>query len=389
MCHWARARLDVTRDLAAMREVRVLQPAAAMMAASAMRAARLAALAWGCAACGSVVVIESDAAKSDEGAEAPPEHVADAPELDACAAGEPASTVAEARSPEGIALGDGHLFYTDGELYECDGAVHAVPLDGGPPFVLAADRCSPGHLAYADGHVFWLEYLSGSLYRVPLSGGAPEQIAGGMNWPGAIAIDQHAIYLGDWETQALESKGRLWRVDRENGSVSVLATIVGIPADIAVDEAFVYWTSSVGFLNGKENHDSSVMRIAKQGGPPTTLADGLAWPFGMARTGTRVVFAHSHDGEILSLSAGGGDLFEVAGGLVAPTDVAEDGGQIYFTTFDLPGAVLSVPLGGGAPATIAMGVGAPDQIALGATCVYWTERYVDEEFNGRVRKAGR
>jgi hypothetical protein len=52
--------------------------------------------------------------------------------------------------------------------------------------------------------------------------------------------------------------------------------------------------------------------------------------------------------------------------------------------------VRRVPLAGGAPAAlIAASVGMPDQIALGATCVYWTERYVDEVYRGWIRKAGR
>jgi hypothetical protein len=338
-------------------------------------------------ACSDVVTVEATRVP-------PIEHTPDPAPADACTAGPP-TTIATIRSPAGLALGDGMLFFTDGgDLYDCTGAVYAVPLEGGEPEVLASGLCAPNRIVHADGALYWLSHSgyvapNGDLTRLDLADGTMEVLMAGLISPDALAVDDGHVYVGESVDSELQSPGRVVRFHPATHERVDLGVSPGMVADIAVDEEHVYWTGSVGFLNGHENHDSGVFRVSKSGGEALELAGGLAWPHGLARVGTRVVVAHNHDGQILSLAADGADRAQIAEGLEGPQDVAVDG-DVFFTGWGPPGGVFAIPLdGSAAPRLIAGSVGAGDQIALGANCVYWTEHYVDDESNGAVRKAAR
>jgi hypothetical protein len=133
------------------------------------------------------------------------------------------------------------------------------------------------------------------------------------------------------------------------------------------------------------------MRVRKTGGAAEVLASGLSMPAGLTRAGTQVLVAHSDAGAILSLDATGGAETELAVGLAYPEDVAVADGEAFFSAWGDPlGALHRVSLAGSEAADlVAAGLGAADPIALGSSCVYWTEQYVDDDFNGIVRRAGR
>ncbi|MSP25916.1 MAG: hypothetical protein EXR75_12300 [Myxococcales bacterium] len=256
--------------------------------------------------------------------------------------------------------------------------------------------CAPNRIAYDGGELFWVSHSgyvapNGYVERVNVASGAVDTLASGLISPDAIAIDASYVYAGGDVAPALQSAGRVLRIDRASGEQLELAISPGRVADIALDADFVYWTSSVGFLNGNENSDSAVMRVSKNGGAAEVLASGLMMPAGLARSGTRLFVAHSGAGAILSLDATGGAETELASGLDYPQDVAVADGAAFFSTWgDPPGALYRVALpAAAAPTVVAPGVGGADQIALGSSCVYWTEQYTDDDFNGMVRRAGR
>ncbi|MDI1437002.1 SMP-30/gluconolactonase/LRE family protein [Polyangium sorediatum] len=346
----------------------------------------------GAAGCGPSVAVDSSAHVTP-----PIEHIPDPAEEDTCAPGE-AVTIATIPDPAGLALGEGNLFFTDGgDLYGCDGVVVAVSLAGGEPVVLASELCAPNRIVYADRALYWASHSGyGRVTRFSLEDGTMEDLLVGLASPNAIAVDGKYVYVGELVTyEKLQSPGQVLRLDLTTRETVVLGESPGGVADITFDEKYVYWTGSVGFLNGKENHDSGVWRVPKEGGEAVQLLGGLAWPFGLSRVGTRVVFAHSHDGEIVSMDAHGGEPQVLADGLAYPNDVAVDAkGEVFFGSGDAKGegpqGLFAVPLDGSAPPRLVEGaLGSPDQVALGATCVYWTEKYVDDDFNGVVRKTRR
>ena len=64
-----------------------------------------------------------------------------------------------------------------------------------------------------------------------------------------------------------------------------------------------------------------------------------------------------------------------------PMSIAVDGTSVYWTDYDLSGAVRKVPIDGGPPTTLASGLGFPSGIAVDAKGVYWT----DYDLSGDVR----
>jgi hypothetical protein len=352
---------------------------------------------YAAAGCGPSVAVDSSVYVTP-----PIEHIPDPSQEDACTPGEPV-TIAEISDPAGLALGEGKLFFTNqGDLYGCDGAVYGVPLGGGEPEALATELCAPTRVVYSNRALYWVSHSGyvapgGEVTRLSLVDGTLEKLHTWLIMPDAIAVDEKYVYVGELVTdKELQSPGRLLRIDPAMHETVELGQSTGSVADIAFDEKYVYWTGSLGFLNGKENHDSGVWRAPKDGSEAAVeIMGGLAWPFGMSRVGTRVVFAHSHDGEIISVGADGSDPQVLTDGLAYPYDVAVDGdGEVFFGSGDNgsdgPKGLFAVPLDGSAPRRLVADVlGSPGQVALGATCVYWTEEYIGDSLDGVVRKTRR
>ena len=365
-------------------------------------------------ACGGAVEAD-DAARGDDSREAParppspgppiggepgaPPPGADPPpafgglEPDHCLPGEPPVTLLQVRSGDGLALGDGALFVVDGgELYDCNGAIYRVPFAGGDPQVIVDGECSPTRIAYDRGELYWISepgYGNGSLTRYDLASGDRQNMAG-VNRARALALDDRYVYVGyESEPNMLQSPGEVRRYRRDQAESEVVGSSPGVPATIALDDEFVYWGSSVAFLNGQENMDSSVHRARKDGSASVVLYDDFAWPRGLVRRGSRLIFAHD-GGEVVSLSAAGGNPQTIASGLGSLQDLAIAHDEVFFTAWEEAGAVYRVPLDGtGGVRVLADAGGYSDQIVAGETCVYWTEQYVDDDNNALVRKAGR
>lgn len=334
--------------------------------------------------CGGQVRVEQDQEAHDVVVPSLPDGV--------CPQEEPA-TLAQLQTPNGLALGDDKLYFTDlADLYDCNGSVQAIALEGGNPEVLLKGICAPNRIVYANEMVYWLNHSgyvapNGDLSALDLTNGGLSTLATGLIAPDALAVDERYVYVGADVKAELQSPGRLIRIDRQTKESVELATSPGRVADIAVDDDYVYWASSVGFLNGQPNQDSAAYRVSKQGGAKQLLVDGLAGAYAIARAGAQVFVVHPEAGEILALSPDGAEKSVLASALTYPNDVASDGEKVFVTTWGPP-ADLFV-LQNGTPTAMTKTIGYADQIALGADCIYWTEQYIDDEFHGLVRAMAR
>lgn len=355
----------------------VLRSCALTLVASAMAALLV--------GCGSEVRVEKTPPE-------PPDIVVPPLPSGVCPADAPA-TIATLKTPHGLSASDDHLFFTDlAGLYDCEGSVQSVPLAGGTPEVLVSNLCAPNRLEYHNGFVYWLSHSgyvapNGEVSGLELATGEVTDLAFGLISPDGLAVDAQYLYVGADVGSELQSPGRLLRIDRKTNEIVELATSKGRVVEIALDDDYVYWVSLVGYLNGQPNTDTAIHRISKQGGAIETLLDGLPHVYGLARVGTRLWLAQSDDGKIIQMSADGSDMQVLASIVDSPNDIVTDGENIYVTSWNKGANLMHVAQDQVTP--IAPTVGYGDQLLLGEKCVYWTEQYIDDDFNGHLRAMAR
>jgi hypothetical protein len=239
------------------------------------------------------------------------------------------------------------------------------------------------------------------LVAIPMAGGQPNSIAVGSNW--TVAIDDTRVYWGDgisilscakqncagstivlaqsgrshgigvdatsvyWATT---SGGTVMKVDKNGGASSVLASGT-YPYQLAVDESNVYWTD-YDYSTG----NGTVMSVPIAGGSPVQLAitkDGDT--MGIAVDKKNVYFT-TGDGKMMQVPKNGGTALTLSTALGnEPWGIATDGQNVYAVSEPLhgPGAIVRVPVGGGAAKVLASGQVAPVGIAVDAAYVYWTD----------------
>jgi hypothetical protein len=302
-------------------------------------------------------------------------------------------TIAMLKTPHGLSVSQDRLFFTDrAGLYDCDGSVQSVALAGGMPEVHVSNLCAPNRLEYHDGFVYWLSHSgyvapNGDVSALDLATGDVSEVAFGLISPDGLAVDEQYLYVGADVATELQSPGRLVRIDRKSNEMTELATSEGHVIEIALDDDYVYWISVVGYLNGQPNKDTAIYRISKQGGAKETLVDGLPHVYGLARVGTRLWFAQTDNGQVYEVSADGSDLKALDAFVDSPNDIATDGQDIYVTSWNQGADLMHVAQGQTMPVAPTIGYG--DQILLGEECIYWTEQYIDDDFNGLLRAMAR
>ena len=261
----------------------------------------------------------------------------------ACGSGERTLASTGQNQPTGLAIDANNVYWTDGE------SVRKVPLCGGKPTLLASDSATfgAGALAVDSGHLYWLtsSYAAdggaseSTVVKMRISGGAPITLAAAQA-PSWLVVDSTSAYWTDIGVD--DSDCTVMKVPITGGAATTLVSGQVSPDGIgglALDAAYVYWTTGgpATATNG-----GAVVKAPIGGGAPTTLATGQ-YPGALAVDDTHVYWVNT---------------------LCAPPN---DGGAECTEN-----AIVSVPLGGGAPTTLASGEGQGEQIALDAVNVYWT-----------------
>jgi hypothetical protein len=142
---------------------------------------------------------------------------------------------------------------------------------------------------------------------------------------------------------------------------------------IALDDSTVYFTSTGPDPLGS---NGKVQKVAKSGGTVTDLATGLGVPYGIAVNGTDVYFCDRFVDTVYKVPRGGGPMTPFATGQPHANRVALDAANAYWTNSgpseNQDGSVMKMPLGGTTPFALATGLDLPEAIALDDTYVYWT-----------------
>jgi hypothetical protein len=225
--------------------------------------------------------------------------------------------------------------------------------------------------------------MSASVWRIVIGlaiGGAAPACTSGPGTPdaadgsGPAAPDAAVPCVGE----AVEGR---CRVELARGEVQ--------PYDLAVSATHLYWTTTFVPPPGR----GKLMRVALAGGAPEELAVGLAGenPHSIVLDETSVYWTDltSTTGAILKMPLEGGAPVVLAASQNNPHGLAVDGTNVYWTTFGAPGQVRRVlkapPAGTVSPVEeLASNESLPNMLAVDDEFVYWTD-FVPK--TGAVRRA--
>jgi sugar lactone lactonase YvrE len=263
-------------------------------------------------------------------------------------------------------------------------------------------RQLPGRRAWPFGLVLWtgmtLVGIAGflALYFIAGPRTAPRELARGLpqvaasdpvNAPFDLAVDDAFVYWTSPRDHNVRALGK----QPGRGGPRLLAEAETAPRHLAVDATGVYFTTDGGAVLRADRRAGA----PATGAPVTTLAASLHRPAALALDATDVFVAVAAEGRILALPKAGGPARVVATGLGRLQSLALDERFVYFAAVAEPpaqtgpaaeappaGHIARVAKAGGAPLTLATDLAAP-----GALVVDEAWLYVAEAAAGRLRRA--
>jgi hypothetical protein len=161
----------------------------------------------------------------------------------------------------------------------------------------------------------------------------------------------------------------------------LLAEIGDDPAQIAIDEAHVYWTAN----NFGGTEPGFIRRVAKAGGEIETLVKGQISPLEIAADSSGIYWTNG-GGSVQRAAHDGSGTSRLASGST-PWGIAIDEAHVYWTDY-YGGTVRRVPKSAGTAMTIASGQEQPRCLAVDRGLVYWINRQSDADVLLRAPAAG-
>lgn len=180
------------------------------------------------------------------------------------------------KEPTSLAVDASGVYFANWSSYEngpvADGSIVRSDLDGANVTALAEAIVYPRGLALGENDVFFVSASDGNLYRLPKTGGMPVIVLGGLNDPSPPVIDDSAVYVRTRpSSDDQEGNDEIVRVGFDGSDASVVVSErLGI-ADIGVQDGFVYYTRSGGFVSC-DRPSGVVRRVPTTGGTPRDIA---------------------------------------------------------------------------------------------------------------------
>jgi hypothetical protein len=272
---------------------------------------------------------------------------------------------------------------------------------GGRCVQVLAEGYSIGAIAIDHENLYWAATTAplgdgGSnenmLLRTPLGGGAGSTVASG-DFVLAIELDSANVYWTSESVDGLEM-GSTLQAPLAGGVIVTIESSVGVREAIAVDSTSVYWTT-------QDSSGGAVVRATINGGNIVTLSS-QAPPvdeFNTLKVSGQSAFwvledSYPGPGAILSVPISGGATTSLFTGITAEGCVAVDANSIYWIGDSMVGTVdmsgmLTVSRSGGAPETTVSGLGLggyPTSMAIDEQSVYWVDFDSNTPPTGSLRK---
>lgn len=217
------------------------------------------------------------------------------------------------------------------------------------------------------------------IVKAPLDGGAVTTLAS-PSAANAIAVDATSVYWG---------YGEIVKMDKNGGTPITLVSTTDEVMRLAVDSTSVYWSTEPWMTLPYQGPTGTVMKVDKTGSSPITLASEQGSISGLTVDATNVYYGKSlsdgmlsngvatvYPGAVVSVPLGGGTPRTLASGQFYLDSIVSDGSYVYYgTETELgngrPGTLMRVPLAGGNPTTIASEPDPITALAVDGANVYW------------------
>jgi hypothetical protein len=268
-----------------------------------------------------------------------------------------------------------------------DGSVLKVSRCGGQVTVLASGQVEPLDIAVDATNVYWGGWdvydgtgdnggrkFMATVMRAPVGGGAATQI-----WSGSwlvprcgMAIDSSAVFWMGFVgfPSGMDSSEVPWRAPITGGGPRPLSSAPFSFACIAVDATRVF-LSQRG--DPKKSNVNRLLTVPSSGGEETVLVpDGVSILGYLAIDSTNVYY-QGESANLMRIAKSGGAPQSLAPATM--NALAVDGVHVYWVEgnvmANVPGAVKRVPVGGGTVTTMASFSGYSGAIAVDDEYVYW------------------
>lgn len=240
-------------------------------------------------------------------------------------------------------------------LSEQSAGIIRVPSDGltQPVQVVARIGLDIAQLAVDDTHIYFItvdDATTGSIYRVSRNGGTATQLATKLLAPVDLAIDSASIYwinLGTIMGQDVAADGSIERMIKDGTGRQVLADKLSAPLFLVVDGNDLFFTES-GL--GKGSSSAGVRKLPKTGGTLTKLVDGDT-SIAIATAGSDVFYSSLSGAtpSVYRIAKSGGAVQTLISNVLSLSIAVRDG-KLYTVAVDEEAStlILSVPASGGA-----------------------------------------
>lgn len=274
--------------------------------------------------------------------------------------------------PQDLAVDSTHVYLTEG-VGSTPGRILKVGKGDGTITVLQNDRTRPGSIRVEGAFVYWNEERASTwfIYRASTAGGDAPQLLADDAGSGKFAVDSLHVYYG------AAASGGLKSVPKAGGPKTTLTS--ASPFRIAVDATHVYYNRR------SATAETRVERIAKTGGPSTTLAtiEG-GGDMGYEASGDVLVDSEraywivssgfgdppSADVRLMSVPKSGGESTLVSTLPIATGWLEMRDGNFFFTNTDADD-IRRLPRTGGASTVLGAFPKTQATIALDEGCAYW------------------
>jgi hypothetical protein len=236
--------------------------------------------------------------------------------------------------PRGVTTDEKFVYFTTGEFAGGDNAVKRVPWVGGKIDVLAAGGfVSAGTITHDERAVFWttidaqrsaststVPAAGASLRTVAKTGGNPTLLASLVGWPAEIALDETYAYVISSSRNKLY--GQIVRVPKRGGTAEMMWTGFAGLSGLHVDATSVYFTTPEGLYQAPKN-----------GGTPTLIVAGERMAIRLAGDGQNLYFFSKTSGSqmgLFKLTKSGGQPVKLAPSAQSNMSIALSSTAVYF-----------------------------------------------------------